>query len=246
MPLWLKEFSTGGTSPEETLLSFLDSRTVFYPGSGTDGHPVELFASAHCAHCFIYADYGMDRTEIERQLAHPTRAFRGYTTLERISLREQDLVPFGWRPSVTPDECQMKSGAFQGPRTCGWGFLEVLERCSDLDEEHGPVRLAILFLGADGIATYDALFCQRKSTFPPFAVLLQDHGSGGNYMSFGAGGLLERLIQQAAVFPRWLLVAQNTRAWDGYESVQGLEGHRGGMHNTQRFLYQRKKLKSGN
>jgi len=41
-----------------------------------------------------------------------------------------------------------------------YSFLQILERKPEYDEAHGPKRLAILFLFADGIATYDALFCQ--------------------------------------------------------------------------------------
>ena len=33
-----------------------------------------------------------------------------------------------------------------------FGFLEVLERDHEFDDNHGARRLAILFLGADGIA----------------------------------------------------------------------------------------------
>ena len=47
---------------------FFSSRIVYYPGAGTDGHAVKLFNRAHAAHVFVYADYRLNREEIEAQL----------------------------------------------------------------------------------------------------------------------------------------------------------------------------------
>jgi hypothetical protein len=50
----------------------------------------------------------------------------------------------------------------------------MLERKPEYDEADGPKRLAVLFLFSDGIATYDALFCQAGNKLEPFAHLLYD------------------------------------------------------------------------
>ena len=50
----------------------------------------------------------------------------------------------------------------------------MLERKPEYDEEHGPKRLAVLFLFTHGIATYDALFCQAGNKLEPSALLLHD------------------------------------------------------------------------
>ena len=121
-----------------------------------------------------------------------------------------------------------------------FGFLEILERDPEFDDGHGARRLAILFLGADGIAAYNALFCQEGNVAVPFAVVVQDHGFGGNYDRFGRGGLLEGLAARCNVIPRWLLVAENTDPWEGFVRVPEVDGDRGGMHATLRFLYERR------
>jgi hypothetical protein len=46
----------------------------------------------------------------------------------------------------------------------------MLERKPEYDEAHGPKRLAVLFLFSDGIATYEALFCQAGNKLEPFAI----------------------------------------------------------------------------
>ncbi|MBI3147470.1 MAG: hypothetical protein HYZ17_03035 [Betaproteobacteria bacterium] len=235
MPDWLAQFTNGNAFPRQ---AFLSSRIVYYPGSGTDGHPVKLFGSAHAAHCFVYVDYGRTQAELEKTLEHPEHGFLGYHRLARVPLRESDLVPNGWRSHLAPDELNIASALnFASVADAPFGFLEVLERNPDLAEEHGAKRLAILFLGADGIASYDALFCQGHEQRPPFAVVLVDHGFGGNYERFGRDGLLERIAQRCGVFPEFLLVAEYTQAWTGFERVPAVERDRGGMHNERRYLF---------
>jgi len=238
IPLWLEKFRDGdGFSHRD----FFNSRVVYYPGSGTDGHPVKVFGSTHSAHCFVYADYIITQDSLEKELQHPEHRFLGYHTLSRLQLRKTDIVPDGWTTNLRPDEIPPKRNDFVAPEIAAapFGFLEVLERDATLDDRHGARRLAILFLGADGFATYDALFCQGAGHSVPFAVLLQDHGFGGNYDSFGGGALLERIALRCNVVPRRLLVAEDTRPWQDFERVQCVEGDGGGMWNIDRFLYER-------
>lgn len=233
VPVWLDEFRVGNPFPRD---AFFGSRVIYYPGSGTDGDPVKVFGSTHSAHCFVYADYGVTQTTLHEQLAHPEHGFMGYHSVARLSLRQSDLVPHGWAPHIGPRDLHRFSSHFATVSHAPFGFLEVMERNLDRDEDHGARRLAILFLGADGFASYDALFCQRDSVQPPFAAFLKDHGFGGNYDRFGQDGLLERIARRARVFPQYLLVADHTQAWRGFERVPDVDG-RVGPHGMRRFLF---------
>lgn len=235
IPSWLAAFRQGDAFSADR---FFQSRTVFYPGSGDDGHAVKVFGSTHSAHCFVYADYGVSQASLERQLEQPAVRFRGYQTLARLQLAERDLAPQPWVPHVRRDEIPANYPAMRPGLP--FGFLEVLERRPELNDDHGPARLAVLFLGADGIATYDALFCQRHSAGPPFAMLLQDHGFGGNYATFGQGGLMESIAERCHVYPDYLLVAKHTAEWKDYERIPDVDGDPGGMHGNLRFLYRRR------
>ena len=85
-----------------------------------------------------------------------------------------------------------------------FGWFVALDRQGG-GEDHGPQRLAILFIGGDGIASYDALYCQRDGTPPAFLAVIQDHGFGGNYNRFGQDGLLETVLEpgeEAAIVGR--------------------------------------------
>lgn len=232
MPQWLERFRPGDHFERD---AFFSSRIVYYPGSCFDGHAVKLFGSSHSAHCFIYLDYGVSQERVKEELAHPIYSFRGYGTVGIIQLSIDDLTPSGWHPHISRSTMRPFWDSSFEP----YGFLAVLERDDWLDHRHGPWRLAVLFLGADGIATYDALFCQRDGTLPPFAILLQDHAFGGNYDRFGHGGLMEDVAIKCNALPQLLFVGEHTGEWMGYYRVDGLTEERGGMYRFQRSIFQR-------
>lgn len=236
IPAWLNQFTDGDPFPPE---AFFGSRVVYYPGSGTDGHPVKVFGSTHSAHTFVYADYGVTQNALEEELGDPRYGFHGYHRLSRLRLSEADLVPRGWTAHVDRSEVPDYRHGPAIVAAAPFGFLEVLERNREFGEDHGAHRLAILFLGADGIAAYDALFCQGDHVSAPFALVLQDHGFGGNYGRFGGGGLLEIIATRCEVLPQWILVARNTHPWHKFERVPNVDGDQGGMHNQLRFLHHR-------
>lgn len=228
LPEWLANWTTGtGFSAED----FFSSRVVLYPGCGTDGQPVRFFATRHAAHCFVYADYGIAREGMEHELSDAGRPFLGYRGIGRLDLTPRDLTPDGWRPHLSPQRALPEFVTLQQP----YAFLQVLERTPDRADAHGPTRLAILFLGAEGVATYDALFCQDRGA-PPFAIVLQDNGFGGNWTKFGRDGALHELAERTRRWPCFLLVADNTNAWPGYRHVEGLRDEAG---THPRELYQR-------
>jgi hypothetical protein len=92
----------------------------------------------------------------------------------------------------------------------------MLERKPEYDEEHGPERLAVLFLFTHGIATYYALFCQAGNKLEPSALLLHDQ-----------------------IKPKYLLVDYFTEPWSDYTRLEDVAGDHGGMHNLARYLHKR-------
>ena len=202
IPQWLKEWQPGLPISIE---DFLSSKVVFYPGSGTDGQHVKFFGSRHAAHCFVYIDYGIKKQFIIQELDKVGHPFAGYAHAGRIDLSEQDLTPNGWTHHFDPPKESQLIFVPEQP----YAFIEVLERKLDFDETHGPRRLAVLFICSEGVATYDALFCQPNAR-APYAVVVQDHGYGGNWTKFGQGGQLEQVAYDINRLPEILLVAENS------------------------------------
>lgn len=237
VPIWLENFRGLSTFNAQ---DFFHSRVVFYPGSGDDGHAVKVFGSSHSAHCFVYSDFAVGVGSLKAALDSLRERFSGYRCIARLDLQEKDILPNGWQSHASrkqlkdwSDHCDHGPSSPMQP----YGLLEILEREEGLNESHGAKRLAILFLGADGHATYDALFCQAGQT-APFAVLLQDHGLGGNYSDFGRDGIMNDLAVKTKRTPELLLVdSGETDHWIGFQKIGGLEPTMGGWAGFTRFLY---------
>jgi hypothetical protein len=212
---WLNSFDpAAAVNISELIDNFLNEYIVYYPGSGQDGSAVKFFNEANAATCFLYVDYMMTQEALERDLKH--EGFRGYVSIARLNVTERDIGAGKWTQHLSPGEVDYK---FQPVES--YAFLEILEK-QDVKVPGAP-RLAILFLSADGHAAYDALFCQEDSgRVPPFCIVAQDHGFGGNWSDFGAGGALETIANRAGSFPKFLLVGNNTNAWRGYERCENV------------------------
>ena len=230
LPGWLE----GDSPPRFDRETFFASRTVYYPGSGNDGQPVKLCALSHAAHSFIYVDQAVGRDTLRELLNDPEEGFRGYSIAHQESVSEDVLRPGGWTPHVSEEEAR-NSHRFRSSFAEPFGWFVVLDRqCGG--EDHGPRRLAILFVGGDGHASYDALYCQGDGTPVPFLAVIQDHPSGGDYSRFGQGGLLDLIAGRTGVRPKFLLVGRNSRPWTGYADT-GAYPEPGGIAAHPRHLF---------
>lgn len=223
MPEWLANFSKGD---KFNRADFFSGRTAYYPGAGFDGHMVKVLNKAHATHAFIHVDYGVSQREILKELNSNPHAVHGYSVLYVVDVDLEDLAPHNWHelPWMGPNE--PVSSAFVHGRLKPWhhhmhpfAMMAVFERVPEKGSEHGAERFAVLFIGADGASTYQALYGLRDGTPPPYLLLIQDHGFGGNYSSFSKDGMLHHYAQLINVFPKYLLVAWNSRKWDGYAPV---------------------------
>jgi hypothetical protein len=237
LPEWLASIEPAGPFPIE---EFLDSRVVFYPGSGTDGFPVKEFGSSHAAHCFVYADYLMDQAKILSDLENGKRGFSGYRLMARIKIDPSEIIPEDYQTSIRLNELRESNRRENFDRVPLekplYAFAEILERKDEHDETWGPKRLCILFIGLDAFAAFEALFYRTGRVRPPYGILIQDHGFGGNYSRFDGYGFLYQTARAERSFPKWLLVAQYSKPWPGFELVPGVSS---AGDRLQRSLYHR-------
>lgn len=223
VPNWLKE-------DEFSLERFFESRTVYYPGAGNDGSPIRLFNRSHSAHCFVWVD---QRYEFDQTKENGSLDLKGY------EIRHHDLTDIRIRTNYNSEV---------GNTSCC--HMVVYDRQPGFGDRHGAERLALLIIRAEAHSAYEQIYGDRFRTNPLFAVVIQDHGFGGNFTghTFGyeAGAYLasNSPILNAAQrngLPRFLLVGEHggTRVWPGYARVGNVCRTRGGMHNHRRWLYQR-------
>lgn len=168
-PDWL--LTANDFSPED----FFSSRVVYYPGSGRkDGQAFDLFSATHSAHCVLHIDYNVSAAAVQSSLeAVHSHHIKGYeprvqfelAPLEAAALLALDaeLCPDGQKPIVTS------------------ALWTVLERQQNFGDEHGPKRIAFLHVQAEAVWVCCSVW--RAFNHNPFAVIVQDHCFGGEWIN---------------------------------------------------------------
>ena len=232
LPRWLAGHRKGDEFP---LKEFLSGRTVFYPGSWFDSEPMKIFGRSSSVHAFIYSDYNAMRHPLFTKDGFP-ELFRtefdldGYRVLDMV-LFDADAMnaAIRWRPHLTPEELRNVADSFRNMahRFDQFSYFIVLEREDGFGDASGPDRLALWFISGDGIATYDAVYASGNAV-PPFAMVHQDHGFGGNYTNYGNDGLLHAIAERCNVFPQFILHGRGGLGirWRGYGEVFGVSNTR--------------------
>lgn len=218
VPQWLKEYKPGD---QVDFSEFMNCRVGYYPGAGFDGNLIKVGNRSHSVHCFMHADYGILREEMEKHLAKG-ECITGYHSIGRVDW--SDKIHVGGHEGI-------REG--QDP----YCFMEIFERNPDKDDSWGASRFAVAFIYADGIKAYEELFANQYNK-APWIFLLQDHGFGGNYDRFGKGGGLDWSIRRG-VKPKFVICAENTKVWGGYYRMDTVLPTLGGMHRFTRHLYTR-------
>lgn len=216
VPKWLLDYQPGD---QVSFSEFMDCRVGYYPGAGFDGNLVKVGNWSHSVHCFLHADYGISKEELEHELGKDG-CFAGYHSIGRVD----------WSDTIRVDGHQ---GLLDDVEP--YCFMEIFERNMDKDESWGAKRIAVTFLYADGIQTYKQLFVNQYKK-APWLFLLQDHGFGGNYDRFGRGGALDRIIRKG-VKPEFVICGVDTDIWGGYFRIERVLPTCGGIHRTSRCLY---------
>lgn len=179
-PRWLTTMTgadvVNGTFPLHELLQ--DS--LYYPSSGFDGGPVKHLAGNFLS--FIYVDYGHSHDEFVNALRMP--GFSGYDIVATRSVTEQELTPKGWRPTTLPTRVDGDPSRYRDwikNPFCSWSLFQ---RRENISARHGPFRFSLLYLCADGVAAFQALYVSN-STFPKAVAVIQPgHGFGGNWTDY--------------------------------------------------------------
>lgn len=251
IPSWLSEWKPG--DPLD-LGPFLSSRVVYYPFSGLDWQAIQTFGASGAAHCFVYADLGVQKEDFASQLKEEGIPFAavfldGNTLAERFGEEVADRICAEAPPCPTPVYRPLgaiRELSLEGPLSqCGLGADDrALSDVGDptslyaclviLSAEPAPLhvipwpeRLALLFIGGEASRTLEALM-QQETLYGWLAA------TGMHVPSL-------ELLDRATCLPEWVLTSEEAtdltmRAYERHPEARSEEGGGGSM---QRTLYHR-------
>ena len=174
IPDWLVDLSpysmTQGSFP---LLDLLQN-SLYYPASGLDGTPVKYLAGHFLS--FVYVDYNLGHEEYMGALENP--GVLGYDLVGCRSVTEQELAPRGWRPTppTSYDGDPSRYLARVREPFCTWSVFQIRP---DVPKWHGPFRFSLLYICADGVAAYQALYVANSLAPEAVAIIQPGLGFGG-------------------------------------------------------------------
>lgn len=159
------------------LIELLDN-SFYYPSCGFDGGIIKHY-SKHIQ-SFIYCDYATG----EERLMGLLDNFHGYQITGHRSVKEEELIPQGWQMQPPPhfdiEKYYQYRDVFENP-FAHWAVYERLER---YDYKFGPKKFSLLYIGGEGVATYQALYWANKKTAKAVAIIQPGTGFGFNWTDF--------------------------------------------------------------
>jgi len=196
-----------------------ESATIFYPGAGSDSDPLMLFASQCHIKTIIHVDYSFDRNS-----AIKTSSILG----NMLSIHELDPHNFG--KSTWLDFWH------SNPASKAYGKTDRAY-ATKVKISHDGHTFDFQFFGTEALQTFEVLFLSDDA---PTVIVLQDHGLGGLWTRFGEDGkLFYELVSRMSKLPKYLYVAENTDAWEGYIRVTSYVAYPGQMHSHRRAIFKR-------
>lgn len=176
VPSWLTNLTPETIKHEPFPLCELLRDSLYYPSCGFDSDPIKHFGGNVLS--FVYVDYGHTRDAFMSVLH-----FSGYDLVASRFVTENELAPDGWRPPELRrvDGDPQRSREYIKAPFCLWS---VFQRRIDFPASHGPFRFSLLFVCADGVATFQALYVDSSITPKAVAVIQPGHGFGYNWTDY--------------------------------------------------------------
>lgn len=228
-----------------SLRNFFESRTVFYPGAGGDGRPLDIFNSSHSAHCYFFVDQAYSRTNLDSQTGDPPTGYKEVCSKQYSAgeLKQESIFPLPKKQlqQFSSPAPLAADGDIRGYRSRDDSLLaaadansaiclRIYERQPGYRENHGARRFAIFCLGMEARTAYEWFYGTMFRGSLPFAIWLQDHGLGGDFAKQtakdrGFGDPDGRLYRAARLsgLPKFLIAEHGTRHWTGYRWIEGVQ-----------------------
>lgn len=176
IPTWLTNLTPEAIKHDPFPLDELLRESLYYPSCGFDGDPIKHLGGSVLS--FVYVDYGHTRDEFMC-----AQNFNGYDLVASRFVSEDELAPDGWSPLALRrmDGDPLRYRDYVKEAFCVWS---IFQRRGDFLVAHGPYRFSLLFICADGVAAFQALYLANSIIPKAIAVIQPGHGFGHNWTDF--------------------------------------------------------------
>jgi hypothetical protein len=176
---WLEELTAETLLTVEFPIQAILKDSLYYPASGFDGDPIKHLLGTFLS--YIYVDYARSHELLMQEIRG--RGFNGYRMLGWRAVTRSELVPHGWTPQYPKrEDGNPRSGyCWAKPPFCDWC---IFERLPEMNKDYGPYRFNLLFVGGDGVATFQALYLGNHTAPRGVAIIQDGYGFGFNWTSF--------------------------------------------------------------
>jgi len=221
------------------------ANTLFYPACDSDGGVVRDCNKNNQAlgiDTFIYCDYAYGEGRLNEEM----NDFHGYMVVATRSLKPNDLTPNGWNMQMPPrldlQQYHMFKDAYKKP----FAKWIVYERVPEKGEDFGPNRFSLLYIGGEGIASYQAIYWTNNACPKAIAIIQPGHAFGINWSDFTEPkGYLNWVVSKNPnhKMPKYIYyggIGSNDRYddlnWSNYSKVRGIEQYYGGPNNNRGYV----------
>jgi len=176
--LSIKDIEEGPIPLKEIL-----ANSLYYPACDTDGGVVKDCNTLNKAlgiENFIYCDY----TSGEERFNETINSFRGYKAIAVRNLRPNDITPNGWSPIMPPGTNKEEYLKYKDSYKKPFAKWVVYQKESQMDEDFGPNRFSLVYIGGEGIATYQAVYWSNNAYPIALAIIQPGTGYGLNWSDF--------------------------------------------------------------
>jgi len=152
--------------------------SFYYPSSGFDVGIIKYYGKE--IQSYFYCDYATGEEALMRHL----NDFHGYKILGHRSIRQEELVPNGWKMQLPPNFNLKQYYRYKDFFKKPFAHWAVYERMDNFSETHGPNRFSLIYIGGEGVATYQALYWSNKRTAKALAIIQPGTNFGFNWTDF--------------------------------------------------------------
>jgi hypothetical protein len=211
-PAWLANLTAEAIKHDQFPLHELLKNSLYYPSCGFDADPIRHFGGNIFS--FVYVDYGHTK-EAFLDAMH----FGGYNIVATRFVSKSELYPTGCQPltlSRIDGDPQRYRDHIKEP-FCVWAVFQLR---SDSQLTGAPFRFSLLFVCADGVATFQGLYNANLIAPKVVAVIQPGESFGFNWTNFSdSEQIFARVVQEnPAGQPEMLLYGGIRRDWSAYSS----------------------------